>query len=78
MHQVGDIQLRPLHEKSLDSAGKWAIRVINNFISPDDSLQRERVKLGEEVKKGFGKEITPEVNREMQTSRNGNSSEVAE
>lgn len=58
--------------------GKWAIRVINNFVSPDDSLQRERVKLGEEVKKGFGKEITPEVNREMQTSRNGNSSEVAE
>jgi len=32
--------------------------------------QSKRVKLGEEVKKGFGKEITLEVKLEMQTSRN--------
>ena len=32
--------------------------------------QSKRVKSGEEVKKGFGKEITLEVNLEMQTSRN--------
>ena len=32
--------------------------------------QSKRVKLGEEVKKGFWKEITLEVNLEMQTSRN--------
>ena len=32
----------------------------------------KRVKLGKEVKKGFGKELALEMNLEMQTSRNGN------